>query len=169
MLLLSHTSSYYVVLRNVIRSKLRSQDQAMSHGATPLFLACSAGHTDVVRLLLKRGASVCAWVAFHICFAHSSTCATNHNSWPRLKDTPYERNLECCSGYPFVRHVVPGSTRGTQNRTGVIFNRGYEMLQFGVMSARTTAPSRLKSQRSMGPPLCSPRVEANTWRLSTCF
>ena len=45
-------------------------------------------------------------------------------SGPRLKDTPSERFLEYRSEYPVVCDIVPGGTRGTQNRTGVPLNRG---------------------------------------------
>ena len=32
------------------------------------------------------------------------------------------------SEYPFVRDIVPGGSRDTQNRAGGYLNRGYEML-----------------------------------------
>ena len=41
------------------------------------------------------------------------------------------------SEYPFVREAVAGATRGTQNHTGVSFNRGYELERTGTAKLRT--------------------------------
>ena len=49
-------------------------------------------------------------------------------SRPRLKDTASERFLEYCSENPVVWDILPGGTRGTENRTGVSVNRGPDII-----------------------------------------
>ena len=48
---------------------------------------------------------------------------------PSVKRYPIWEVLEYRSEYPFVCDVAPGGTRGTQNRTGVSFNRGYGLIR----------------------------------------